>query len=85
MLDLRITYLKPAPNLLLFVGLLSGVVITEAVFNYPGIGQWGVTASQQLDIPTVTGFALIFAGLLVIGNLCADVMYALVDPRIRLG
>src|SRR3989475_290287 len=69
---------------LLFVGLLSGVVITETVFNYPGIGRWGVSASQQLDIPAVTGFALIFAGLLVIGNLCADVLYALVDPRIRL-
>jgi ABC-type dipeptide/oligopeptide/nickel transport system permease component len=43
-----------------------------------------VNASQQLDIPAVTGFALIFAGLLVISNLCADVMYAIVDPRIRL-
>ncbi len=69
---------------LLFVGLLSGVVITETVFNYPGIGRWGVSASQQLDIPAVTGFALVFSGLLVIGNLCADVLYALVDPRIRL-
>lgn len=69
---------------LLFVGLLSGVVITETVFNYPGIGRWGVAASQQLDIPAVTGFALMFAGLLVLGNLCADVLYALVDPRIRL-
>lgn len=69
---------------LLFVGLLSGVVITETVFNFPGIGRWGVGASQQLDIPAVTGFAIIFAGILVIGNLCADVLYALVDPRIRL-
>jgi ABC-type dipeptide/oligopeptide/nickel transport system permease component len=69
---------------LLFVGLLSGVVITETVFNYPGIGRWGVEASQQLDIPAVTGFALIFSGLLVLGNLCADVLYAVVDPRIRL-
>jgi dipeptide transport system permease protein len=69
---------------LLFVGLLAGVVITETVFNYPGIGRWGVNASQQLDIPAVTGFALIFAGLLVVGNLCADVLYAVVDPRIRL-
>ncbi len=69
---------------LLFVGLLSGVVITETVFNYPGIGRWGVNASQQLDFPAVTGFALIFAGLLVLGNLCADVLYAFVDPRIRL-
>jgi ABC-type dipeptide/oligopeptide/nickel transport system permease component len=69
---------------LLFVGLLSGVVITETVFNFPGIGRWGVAASEQLDIPAVTGFALIFAGLLVLGNLCADVLYAAVDPRIRL-
>ena len=69
---------------LLFVGLLSGVVITETVFNYPGIGRWGVGASQQLDIPAVTGFALIFSGLLVIANLGADVLYAFVDPRIRL-
>ncbi len=69
---------------LLFVGLLSGVVITDTVFNYPGVGRWGVTASQQLDIPAVTGFALIFSGLLVLSNLCADVLYALVDPRIRL-
>jgi len=69
---------------LLFVGLLSGVAITETIFTYPGIGQWGLNASQQLDIPAVTGFALIFAGLLVIGNLCADVMYAVIDPRIRL-
>jgi peptide/nickel transport system permease protein len=69
---------------LLFVGLLSGVVITETVFNYPGIGRWGVGASQQLDIPAVTGFSLLFAGILVLGNLCADVLYALVDPRIRL-
>jgi len=69
---------------LLFVGLLSGVVITETVFNYPGVGRWGVGASQQLDIPAVTGFALVFSGLLVIANLCADVLYAFVDPRIRL-
>lgn len=69
---------------LLFVGLLSGVVITETVFNYPGIGRWGVGASQQLDIAAVTGFALTFSGLLVVGNLCADVLYAFVDPRIRL-
>jgi len=69
---------------LLLVCLLSGVVTSETVFNYPGIGQWGVTAVQQLDIPAVTGFALVFAGLLVISNLCADVMYAIVDPRIRL-
>jgi peptide/nickel transport system permease protein len=69
---------------LLFANLLVGVVVTETIFNYPGIGRWGVGATQQLDVPSVAGFALFSGGLLVLGNLCADVLYALVDPRIRL-
>ena len=69
---------------LLFVNLLAGVVITETVFNWPGIGRWGVGASQQLDIGAVQGFALLLAGLVVVGNLLSDVLYAFVDPRIRL-
>lgn len=69
---------------LLFVNLLAGVVITETVFNYPGIGRWGVGASQQLDIAAVTGFALLLASLVVAGNLLSDILYAFFDPRIRL-
>ncbi len=69
---------------LLFVNLLAGVVITETVFNWPGIGRWGVGASQQLDIGGVTGFALLLAGLVVVGNLSSDILYAFIDPRIRL-
>ncbi len=69
---------------LLFVNLLGGVVITETVFNYPGIGRWGVGASQQLDVAAVTGFALLLAGLVVAGNLLSDILYACYDPRIRL-
>jgi ABC-type dipeptide/oligopeptide/nickel transport system permease component len=69
---------------LLFVNLLAGVVITETVFNWPGIGRWGVGASQQLDIGAVTGFALLLAALVVVGNLLSDILYAFVDPRIRL-
>ncbi|MBI4056097.1 MAG: ABC transporter permease [Elusimicrobia bacterium] len=69
---------------LLFVGILGGVVITETVFNYPGIGRWGVTAASQLDVPGVMGFALLYACLFVLGNLGADLLYAYVDPRIRL-
>lgn len=69
---------------LLFVGLLNGVVITETIFNYPGIGRWGVGAAIQLDVPAVAGFALFNALLLVVGNLMADILYAWVDPRIRL-
>lgn len=69
---------------LLFVGILGGVVITETVFNYPGLGRWGVTAAQQLDVPGVMGFALLYSCLFVVGNLAADILYAFVDPRIRL-
>ncbi|MBI5202198.1 MAG: ABC transporter permease [Elusimicrobia bacterium] len=68
---------------LLFVGLLGGVVITETVFDYPGIGRWGVNAAQQLDIPGVLGSALLSSLLFVVANMLADVAYALVDPRIR--
>jgi peptide/nickel transport system permease protein len=70
---------------LLFVGLLGGVVLAETIFNFPGIGKWGATAAVQLDIPGVTGFAIFVAGLTVLGNLAADVLYAAIDPRIRLG
>ncbi|HEX4840697.1 MAG TPA: ABC transporter permease, partial [bacterium] len=70
---------------LLFVGLLGGVVLAETIFNFPGIGKWGAEAAVQLDIPGVTGFAIFVAGLTVLGNLAADLLYAAIDPRIRLG
>lgn len=70
---------------LLFVGLLGGVVITETVFDFPGIGRWGVVAAQQLDIPGVCGSTLLAASLFVLANLVSDVLYAVVDPRIRVG
>jgi ABC-type dipeptide/oligopeptide/nickel transport system permease component len=68
----------------ILIGLLGGVVITETIFNYPGIGRWGATAALELDVPAVAGFALSVAGITVLVNLAADVLYAYVDPRIRL-
>jgi peptide/nickel transport system permease protein len=70
---------------LLFVGLLVGVVITETVFDFPGIGRWGVQAAQQLDVPGVLGSTLLAAGLFVVANMISDILYAVVDPRIRIG
>lgn len=70
---------------LLFIGLLGGVVITETVFDFPGIGRWGVQAAQQLDIPGVLGSTLLAAFLFVMANLISDILYAVVDPRIRVG
>lgn len=68
---------------LLFVGLLRGVIITETVFAYPGVGRWVAQAALQLDIPGVLGVALLTSSLFVLGNLAADILYAVVDPRIR--
>ena len=66
------------------VGLLGGVVITETVFNYPGIGQAAANAAAQLDVITVLGFALFDGLILIVANLVVDVLYAVVDPRVRL-
>jgi len=70
---------------LIFITLLGGVVITETVFDYPGIGRWGVVAAQQLDIAGVLGSTLLAALLFVLANLVSDIVYAVVDPRIRVG
>ncbi len=66
------------------VGLLGGVVITETVFNYPGIGQAAADAAAQLDVITTLGFALFNGFILIVANLVVDVLYAVVDPRVRL-
>jgi ABC-type dipeptide/oligopeptide/nickel transport system permease component len=65
------------------VGLLLGVFITETVFNIKGIGSLAVQAATTFDVPTVLGVALFSSSLIVLGNLVADILYTVVDPRIR--
>ena len=65
------------------VALLGGVVITETVFNYPGIGAATANAAAQLDAVTVLGMAIFDGFILIIANLVVDVMYAIIDPRVR--
>jgi peptide/nickel transport system permease protein len=65
-------------------GLLSGVVLTETVFNWPGLGRLAYEAVLSLDIPLIMGTVLFSAFLIVIANLLVDLMYAYLDPRIRL-
>jgi peptide/nickel transport system permease protein len=69
---------------LLLVGLLNGVVITETVFNYHGMGWWAAAAALNFDAISVLGIALFDGALLIIANLVVDVLYAYLDPRIRL-
>jgi peptide/nickel transport system permease protein len=66
-------------------GLLSGVVLTETVFNWPGIGRLAFEAVLNLDIPLIMGTVLFGAMLVVMANIVVDVLYAWIDPRIRLG
>ena len=63
--------------------LFSGTVFIESVFAWPGMGKLVVDAILQRDYPVVMGGTLIFAMMVVVGNLVADVLYAVVDPRIR--
>lgn len=65
-------------------GLLSGVVITETIFDYPGIGSAAGAAAAQLDVITVLALTLMAGGILIIANLVVDVVYAFLDPRVRL-
>ena len=66
------------------VGLLGGVVITESVFNYPGIGAAAARAAVSLDIVTMLGFAIFNGLILIVANLVVDIVYAFIDPRVRL-
>jgi len=66
-------------------GLLAGNIITETLFNYPGLGLLFFNALQNLDYPVLLAYTVIGGVLTVIGNLIADVAVTVADPRIRLG
>jgi peptide/nickel transport system permease protein len=64
--------------------LLAGAVTTEYVFSWPGMGRLAVDAAAARDYPVVMGLVLIAAVLIIVGSLVSDVLYGVVDPRIRL-
>lgn len=63
---------------------MSGIVVVESVFGWPGIGQLAWQAIQRVDIPIIMGVTLVSALFIVLGNLLADLIAPLIDPRIRL-
>jgi len=76
-------------NVLTIVGLqagylLGGAVLVEAVFSLPGVGRLALDAVFQRDYPLVQGSILIISFLFVMVNLVVDLLYGLLDPRIRL-
>ncbi len=68
-----------------FGGLLSGAVLTETIFNWPGMGRWAADAALNLDTAGIMGFTLLAAFIYTLANLSVDLMYAYLDPRVRLG
>ncbi|MFC4426705.1 ABC transporter permease [Deinococcus navajonensis] len=67
----------------LIVGLLGGSLITETIFAYPGIGQWVVQSALQIDLAGVLGFTLLTALLVVVMSTVVDILYGVIDPRVR--
>lgn len=63
--------------------LLSGAVITESVFSIPGVGSLAISAIKNRDMPLLQGTVIFTAVLIIAGNLVADVLYSIIDPRIR--
>lgn len=69
----------------LFASIINGVVITESIFNFKGLGWWAWRSAVTLDVPAILGFALFSGVLFVLANLAVDLLYARFDPRVRLG
>jgi peptide/nickel transport system permease protein len=68
-----------------FGTLLGGAVITETIFAWPGLGRWSTQAIVQLATAPIMGFVLFTAVLIVLSSLVVDILYAYLDPRVKLG
>lgn len=65
--------------------LVTGAIVTESIFGWPGVGPYFLTATRSLDYPVILAVLLLSAVLVIVGNLLADVLYVVADPRIRIG
>jgi peptide/nickel transport system permease protein len=65
-------------------GLLGGAVITEYIFSLPGLGRLAIGAVTEYDLPTITATVLVAAVFVIVANLIVDILYAAIDPRVRL-
>ena len=75
-----VSYLGPA-----CAGLITGSLVVERIFNLPGLGKFFVISALQRDYTVVMGMVILYAGLILTLNLAADLLYAVLDPRVRLG
>jgi len=75
-----VSYLGPA-----CAGLITGSLVVERIFNLPGLGKFFVISALQRDYTVVMGMVIVYAALILLLNLLADLLYAVLDPRVRLG
>jgi oligopeptide transport system permease protein len=75
-----VSYLGPA-----CAGLITGSLVVEKIFNLPGLGKFFVVSALQRDYTVVMGMVIVYAALILFLNLLADLIYAALDPRVRLG
>jgi dipeptide transport system permease protein len=63
--------------------MLAGAILTETIFSWPGIGKWMVDSVSRRDYPVIQGALLLIAGIIMFVNLAVDLLYGLINPRIR--
>jgi peptide/nickel transport system permease protein len=64
--------------------LLGGAIVTENVFGLPGLGELVMTALSKQDLPTIIGLVLLASAFVVVANLVVDILYSVLDARVRL-
>jgi peptide/nickel transport system permease protein len=69
---------------IVFANVLAGAVLVENIFNWPGIGQYAYKSAVSLDLPAIMGVSIFIALVYVVVNLIVDILYAVIDPRVRL-
>jgi peptide/nickel transport system permease protein len=66
-----------------FAGLLGGAILTETVFNLPGLGRLSLGAVRDYDLPIIVATTILAAAIVIFMNFIVDILYAWIDPRIR--
>ena len=64
-------------------GLLAGAVLTETIFSWPGVGKWLIESINRRDYPALQGGIMLIATIVILVNLFIDMLYGLINPRIR--
>ena len=62
---------------------MAGAVLTETIFSWPGVGKWLVESISRRDYPALQGGILLISTIVILINLCIDLLYGLINPRIR--